>query len=155
MQSGSGHVPQEHLLHPLRMPTMLAISLDPTNLPLLDRFPDYVDPLETFRPSSPKMADSVKPKAVARLQSDTESSRGPSPQPTHVSVPLAHNYTNGHRILRSATVGYIAPEFQGKVEQMKAGKFHLTVHGPPAPAKLTYRSQGYHPTIGVDSRIPH
>lgn len=68
------------------------------------------------------MADSVKPKAVARLQSDTESSRGPSPQPTHVSVPLAHNYTNGHRILRSATVGYIAPEFQGKVEQMKAVK---------------------------------
>jgi glutamate dehydrogenase len=74
---------------------------------------------------------SAKPKAVAKLQSDTESSRGPSPQPTHFSVPLlSHNNTNGHRVLRSATVGYIAPEFQGKVEQMAAGTCSFSAQAP-------------------------
>ena len=97
---------------------MLALAMDNTNLPHITRFPEYVDPFEDLTPIM--ATSSAMPKAVARLQSDTESSRGPSPQPTHFSVPLlSHN--NGHRVLRSATVGYIAPEFQGKVEQMAAG----------------------------------
>lgn len=106
---------------------MLALSIDTANLPRIDRFPEYVDPFD-FEEPAPIMAatSSPKPKALARLQSDSESSRGPSPQPTHFSVPLkSHNHHNGHRVLRSATVGYIAPEFQGKVEQMKAGMLKL------------------------------
>lgn len=98
---------------------MLALRLNTANLPPMDRFPEYVDPLEEPLPTM--ATDSAKPKPLAQLQSE-ESSRGPSPQPTHFSVPLLpHQNSNGHRILRSATVGYIAPEFQGKEEQMKAG----------------------------------
>lgn len=61
------------------------------------------------------------PGPVAQLQAE-EQSRGASPQPTHFSVPLERNNSNGHRILRSATVGYVAPEFTGKVEQKREGK---------------------------------
>lgn len=93
------------------------------------RFPDYVDPLR--KKKRPKMATSLpKLKALANVQSE-ESSRGPSPQPTHFSVPLMSNTNgNGNRILRSATVGYVAPEFTGKLEQMKAGKWPLPGRAP-------------------------
>lgn len=47
--------------------------------------------------------------------------RQPSPQPTHFSVPYRNGNGNGHRVLRSATVGYTAPEFKGKKEQMVLG----------------------------------
>lgn len=95
---------------------MLALSIEPANLPL-DRFPEYTDPLEDTLAIMTDIAP--KPSPLARLQSDgTETSRGASPQPSHISIPLPHN---GHKILRSATVGYIAPEFVGKLEQMKSG----------------------------------
>lgn len=97
---------------------MLTLRIDTTNIRALDSFPEYIDPLEG---KPPVMTDSPKPRPVARLQSDSDSSRGPSPQPSHISVPLPAHERNGHRILRSATVGYIAPEFKGKVEQMKSG----------------------------------
>lgn len=48
-------------------------------------------------------------------------SRHPSPQPSHISVHLKNN-ENGRRVLRSATVGYVAPEFAGRDEQMAAVK---------------------------------
>jgi glutamate dehydrogenase len=69
---------------------------------------------------SPGTMSNSKNPAVANLATD-DTSRRPSPQPTHFSVPLKH-HSNGHRTLRSATVGYVAPEFTGKVEQMKEGK---------------------------------
>lgn len=65
---------------------------------------------------------------------DDEMSRHPSPQPTHFTVPLDSekvNGKNGHKVLRSATVGYIAPEFAGKEEQMKTGK--LVISGITLP----------------------
>jgi glutamate dehydrogenase len=102
----------------------MALVVDlPTNILPADRFPDYIDPFEEFTQSATMATESPKPRAVAQLQADgDESSRGPSPQPTHFSVPLlSRGNSNGHRILRSATVGYVAPEFTGKVEQMKAG----------------------------------
>ena len=102
----------------------MGLRVDTTNQSS-DRFPDYSD---FFVDESPVMTDSPQPRSVTRLQSDTESSRGASPQPSHISVPLPpHDNRNGHRILRSATVGYIAPEFVGKVEQMKSGKFLLVM----------------------------
>jgi glutamate dehydrogenase len=105
---------------------MLALKLNTANLPGMDRFPEYVDPLEDKPPTM--AAESARPKPLAHLQSE-DSSRGPSPQPTHFSVPLqSHASSNGHRILRSATVGYIAPEFQGKEEQMKTGKSYSDEH---------------------------
>ncbi|ERS98033.1 NAD-specific glutamate dehydrogenase [Sporothrix schenckii ATCC 58251] len=45
--------------------------------------------------------------------------RHPSPQPSHISSSLSRASGNGHRILRSATVGYVAPEFKGRSQQMK------------------------------------
>jgi hypothetical protein len=51
-------------------------------------------------------------------------SRTPSPRSTHFSVPYNGN-GNGHRILRSATVGYVAPEFKGKKDQMLLGELPL------------------------------
>jgi glutamate dehydrogenase len=48
-------------------------------------------------------------------------SRTPSPRSTHSSVPNNGN-GNGHRILRSAKVGYVAPEFKGKKDQMMLGE---------------------------------
>lgn len=104
---------------------MLALKIDTANLAPapLDSFPEYVD---NFDPSIMATDTVPKPKPLSRLQSDTESSRGPSPQPTHFSVPpMSHMGAlngNGHRVLRSATVGYIAPEFQGKEEQINAGE---------------------------------
>lgn len=100
---------------------MLALETQRTNLSPLDRFPDYVDPFEVIK-QPPIMSSALpKPKILANIQSE-ESSRGPSPQPTHFSVPLlSHSNGNGNRTLRSATVGYVAPEFTGKLEQMKTG----------------------------------
>lgn len=110
---------------------MLALTIDTSNLPPLDRFPEYSDPFEDIlshtthtQPQPPIMtSNSPKPKPapLVNIQGEDQS-RGASPQPTHFSVPLrSHNNGNGHRILRSATVGYVAPEFTGKVEQMKTG----------------------------------
>jgi glutamate dehydrogenase len=100
---------------------MLTLRIDTTNIPALDRFPEYVDPLDD--PLFTMASNMSKSGPLGRLQSDDDvSSRGASPQPTHFSVPLkSHNNGSGHRILRSATVGYVAPEFKGKVEQMATG----------------------------------
>lgn len=99
----------------------------------LDSFPDYCDPLETFEFIEPKsqimttngIAPSPSPlpanKLLGKVQGTDDVSRHPSPQPTHFSVPLGSLGTNGHRVLRSATVGYIAPEFKGRDEQITQG----------------------------------
>jgi glutamate dehydrogenase len=63
----------------------------------------------------------VANRLVEKIKGD-ESGRHPSPQPTHVSYPLIGKTNgNGHRVLRSGTVGYVAPEFKGKQEQMTFG----------------------------------
>jgi glutamate dehydrogenase len=69
-------------------------------------------------------AATIKP--MANIQAE-EASRGPSPQPTLFSVPLTATNGNGHRVLRSATVGYITPEFKGRTEQIKAGELLSTI----------------------------
>lgn len=94
-----------------------------TDLPL-SSFPEYVDP---FMSSDETVMGSPTPVSVANRLVDKikgeETGRHPSPQPTHVSYPLMTKMNgNGHRVLRSATVGYVAPEFKGKKEQMQLGK---------------------------------
>lgn len=88
-------------------------------------FPDYVDPFETSSDSDtmtgPQLAPSL-PKGLASKLKD-EPDRHPSPQPTHLGgYYLSKANGNGHRTMRSATLGYIAPEFKGKPDQMKQGK---------------------------------
>lgn len=108
--------------------TMLTIQT--TDLPL-DRFPDYNEPLESLKSYQPTVeimtVNGTAPvnKLVGAVKDDP--SRHPSPQPTHFSVPLLTNGQNGHRVLRSATVGYIAPEFKGRAEQIESGRLSDTL----------------------------
>jgi glutamate dehydrogenase len=105
------------------------LSIQTTDLSTCS-FPDYVDPFDSSGDTmagSPTQSPLVmqSPSAIEQLAPDLKSedkSRHPSPQPTHfnVSHPSRPN-GNGHRMLRSATVGYLAPEFKGKAEQMKQG----------------------------------
>ncbi len=108
------------------------LTIQTTDLPL-DRFPEYTDPfepLEVFEPKAQIMTtNGTAPehtpasKLLEKVQNGDEPSRHPSPQPTHFSVPLGSLRANGHKVLRSATVGYIAPEFKGRDEQIQQGKF--------------------------------
>ncbi|KAI0440858.1 NAD-specific glutamate dehydrogenase [Xylaria telfairii] len=111
------------------------LTLQTTNLSQ-DPFPEYIGTLESpesFQYNTEIMAsndlssvDGPAPanKLLSKIK-DEQVSRHPSPQPTHFGVPLhperitGQNGHNGHKVLRSATVGYIAPEFEGKDEQMK------------------------------------
>lgn len=109
---------------------MLALKIQTTNLPPADRFPDYVDPFESTEtlvdvempptPKSPK-SSSAQQKALGSILED-EVARHPSPRPSHLSGVMGpRSNGNGHRVLRSQTVGYEAPEFKGKAVQMETG----------------------------------
>jgi glutamate dehydrogenase len=87
-------------------------------------FPAYIDPFEEI------MAHMDGSLITNKLvdQVIRTPGREPSPQPVHFSVPGANNGHNGHngynphRVLRSATVGYVAPRFEGKKAQMEEGQ---------------------------------
>lgn len=90
------------------------------------QFPEYCepDPLDTMSnlEDSPTTTASAENKLLDQVIRTP--GRQPSPQPTHFSLPYKNGNGNGHRILRSATVGYIAPEFKGKKDQMLQGSFY-------------------------------
>lgn len=93
----------------------------------LSVFPAYVDPFDEIF----ARMDEVKAGNKHIEQIIRSPGREPSPQPTHFSV-SGHSYPhaygqNGHRVLRSATVGYIAPRFEGKKAQMAEGQFCVTI----------------------------
>jgi len=78
--------------------------------------------------------------------------RKPSPQPAHFPVPLARNGNGNGRVIRSATIGYVAPEFKGKKAQMEQGKqsiCNITFHG------LTTHSKGKDLRQSLDTRASH
>jgi hypothetical protein len=87
------------------------------------QFPEYIDPLDS---SEIGIMANVESSPAINLVEQVVRSPGhqPSPQPTHFSVPSrnGNGNGNGHRVLRSATVGYIAPEFKGKQAQMLQGE---------------------------------
>lgn len=105
-----------------------------TDVELYDRFPTYIDPFDssedtvadsddvmTMSSASPSAPASPSNKLVDKLGDGP--SRHASPQPTSVSHGMPAKVSgNGYRVLRSATVGYIAPAFVGKADQMQAGK---------------------------------
>lgn len=117
----------------LRSPNTPGLTIK-TDFEGCDSFPTYVDPFEdsdeTFideasMPSSASSSSSpLNPgqRLVEKVREDP--SRHASPQPTSVHVPTLSraNGGNGYRVMRSATVGYIAPEFKGKPDQMKQGE---------------------------------
>lgn len=94
------------------------------DLPTVSSFPEYVDPFALSEDTMPDSATvmSAANRLVEQIKGD-EPGRHPSPQPTHMSYPpMPKGNGNGHRVLRSGTVGYVAPEFKGKQEQMKLGQ---------------------------------
>lgn len=105
---------------------MSGLKIITTDLPM-SSFPDYIDPFESSGETmtgSPMTAPSAASRLASKLMKD-DPTRHPSPQPTHFSVNspyLSKANGNGHRVLRSATVGYVAPEFTGKADQMKEGE---------------------------------
>ncbi|KAI0603231.1 NAD-specific glutamate dehydrogenase-like protein [Biscogniauxia sp. FL1348] len=134
------------------------LTLKTTDLPL-DRFPEYSDPLDhiPILISQPEaMATSVNGtglppanKLLGKIQNE-ELARHPSPQPTHFSVPLGNIGGNGHRILRSATVGYIAPEFEGRAEQMKAVKDVILKQEWIPEAHVDEQISWFYNELGID-----
>ncbi|KAJ0135200.1 Uncharacterized protein HZ326_21764 [Fusarium oxysporum f. sp. albedinis] len=97
-------------------------------------------------------AATIKP--MANIQAE-EASRGPSPQPTLFSVPLTATNGNGHRVLRSATVGYITPEFKGKTEQIKAVKEIIRHAGFIPQSKIDEQVECFYEKLGIDDVYFH
>jgi glutamate dehydrogenase len=91
-----------------------------------EKFPELIDPdldlhIHTMANVDAPLPSPLPLRAVENLKQSPN--RHPSPQPTHFSYKNGNG--NGHRVLRSATLGYIAPEFKGKQQQQEKGKrFH-------------------------------
>jgi glutamate dehydrogenase len=83
-------------------------------------FPEYIDPFEEDTMAPVQFEDRLAPNKLIDQIIRTPG-RVPSPQPTHLAVGSNNGNGNGHRVLRSATVGYVAPKFEGKKEQMDEG----------------------------------
>ncbi|KAL2760901.1 hypothetical protein ACRALDRAFT_2039440 [Sodiomyces alcalophilus JCM 7366] len=95
-------------------------------------------------------------KLVGKVQAELQdSSRHPSPQPTHFSVPITSQANGighgvGHRVLRSATVGYVAPEFLGKLEQMQQVRDILTEGGWIPTNLVDEQVTWFYEKLGID-----
>ena len=118
------------------------------NLPPLNSFPEYTDSFEDISPIMDSIQNVIS-KPLAALQSQ-DSSRGPSPGPTHFSVPLTNGTGHAHRVLRSATVGYIAPEFTGKLEQKQTVKDILVQGGLVPEAQIPEQIDWFYEKLGID-----
>ncbi|KAL2156276.1 hypothetical protein VTH82DRAFT_1021 [Thermothelomyces myriococcoides] len=115
-------------------------------------FPDYVDPFassdETVT-NSPIAMSTAHP-LVERVKGE-EAGRHPSPQPTHFSYPQGPQTNgNGHRVLRSATVGYVAPEFKGKKEQMTQVKEQIKGSGWIPEPLVDSQVGWFYNELGID-----
>lgn len=112
------------------------LTINTTDLGTTMQFPEYLEPIDLdidFDIDNMAAPDrSPQPKMVDQLLKSPD--RQPSPQPTHFSVPYRNGKNgsngngngNGHRVLRSATVGYVAPEFKGKQAQMLQGQSYIS-----------------------------
>lgn len=112
----------------VKMTTVLSpINTDATSTS--QEFPAYDE--QSFFSTEGNMAtiSSLTPRSPPELveQVIRTPGRQPSPQPTHFNIANRNGNGNGHRVLRSATVGYVAPEFKGRTEQMSKGKSSLAL----------------------------
>ncbi|KAK3302276.1 Glutamate/Leucine/Phenylalanine/Valine dehydrogenase-domain-containing protein [Chaetomium strumarium] len=115
-------------------------------------FPEYVDPFTSSDETmiaSPAAMGAAHP-LVDKVKGE-ELGRHPSPQPTHFSYPTMPKVNgNGHRTLRSATVGYVAPEFKGKNEQMKLVKAYIQKCGWIPEALVDTQVSWFYNELGID-----
>ncbi|KAB5558634.1 Glutamate/Leucine/Phenylalanine/Valine dehydrogenase-domain-containing protein [Coniochaeta sp. 2T2.1] len=118
-------------------------------------FPEYVDPFEASSSDSDTMAGptlgaSTLPKGLISKLKD-EPDRHPSPQPTHLGGRyLTKANGNGHRTMRSATLGYIAPEFKGKGEQMKQVEKEILTAGWIPDKLIGPQVSWFYNELGID-----
>ncbi|KAK4232077.1 Glutamate/Leucine/Phenylalanine/Valine dehydrogenase-domain-containing protein [Podospora fimiseda] len=120
-----------------------------TDLPL-SSFPEYQDP---FSSSDDTMMESPSsnPASIVVDKVRSEAGRHPSPQPTHVSYPYVPKMNgNGHRVLRSATVGYVAPEFAGRAAQMKQVEEVIKKHGWIPDSLVESQIAWFYNELGID-----
>ncbi|KAF7921140.1 uncharacterized protein EAE98_008566 [Botrytis deweyae] len=101
----------------------MATVLSPINtdsMGALQQFPAYDEQFILSTEENMATISSSTPRSPHTLveQIIRTPGRQPSPQPTHFNIPHRNGNGNGHRVLRSATVGYVAPEFAGRTEQM-------------------------------------
>ncbi|RDW70262.1 putative NAD-specific glutamate dehydrogenase [Coleophoma crateriformis] len=98
--------------------------------------------------ASRRLSEATSP--ISKLTEHARSpGRLPSAEPTHFSVPRPLN-SNGHRVLRSATVGYIAPEFKGRKAQMESVKEKL-IEGAWIPESLIdVQIRWFYDELGID-----
>ncbi|KAH8821561.1 NAD-specific glutamate dehydrogenase [Xylogone sp. PMI_703] len=92
------------------------------------------------------------PTAVVNRLVDTVArtpGRLPSPQPAHFSTARNGN-GNGHRVLRSATVGYVAPEFKGKKQQMESVKEKIIEAGMIPEKLVDEQIEWFYNELGID-----
>lgn len=85
----------------------------------LQNFPEYIEPDFDFKLDIMAPVDAPIPnRGLEHLKQAP--GRHPSPQPAHITFKNGNG--NGHRILRSSTIGYEAPLFKGKEAQMDTGQ---------------------------------
>ncbi|KAB5570102.1 Glutamate/Leucine/Phenylalanine/Valine dehydrogenase-domain-containing protein [Coniochaeta sp. 2T2.1] len=118
-------------------------------------FPEYVDPFEASSSDSDTMAgptlgaSSLAKGLIGKLKDEPD--RHPSPQPTHLGGRYLNKANgNGHRTMRSATLGYIAPEFKGKGEQMKQVEKEILTAGWIPDKLIGPQVSWFYNELGID-----
>ncbi|PHH50150.1 NAD-specific glutamate dehydrogenase [Ceratocystis fimbriata CBS 114723] len=125
---------------------MMPLTLNTTDSTPVDSFPEFCD--LTQSPST-TMAEVALPRALSKVQQ--AEGRHPSPQPAHLAMPLAARLNgNGHRTLRSATVGYVAEAFQGKAEQMTEVKSILAKAAMIPSDTIDAQIAWFYKDLGID-----
>ncbi|EPE34114.1 NAD(P)-binding Rossmann-fold containing protein [Glarea lozoyensis ATCC 20868] len=145
------------------MAAMKTLTINTTDLTSSSvPFPVYYEPEDIFGPSiepepkhfePPNMMAGDRP--VNKLVDSISRTPGrlPSPQPTHFGghdVPYKNGNGNGHRVLRSATVGYIAPEFKGKKAQKIEVKAKLEAGNWIPSSLIDQQIDWFYNDLGID-----
>ncbi|KAI9732231.1 MAG: NAD-dependent glutamate dehydrogenase [Claussenomyces sp. TS43310] len=74
--------------------------------------------------------------------------RQPSPQPTHFTT--ASPNPNGYRVIRSATVGYVAPKFPGKKDQVEEVKALISEGAWIPKHRIDNQVNWFYNDLGID-----
>ncbi|CAK7272698.1 NAD-dependent glutamate dehydrogenase [Sporothrix epigloea] len=128
---------------------MAAKMLSVTTADLPSRFPEFVDTITSDdNMSATNHTPSQTNKLVGKVRG--EISRHPSPQPSHLSYSVPRASGNGHRVLRSATVGYVAPEFIGRSQQMKEVKDAISSAGWIPESLIDKQITWFYNELGID-----
>ncbi|KAI1000684.1 NAD-specific glutamate dehydrogenase [Podosphaera aphanis] len=123
----------------------------------IHQFPEYKEPFETLTEDFNQMDDlprqsessSNRVRAMPSVFSEDDpvnttdsSDQKPSPRPAHVGL--------AKKVLRSATVGYAAPEFKGKLVQRDEVKKQIQQSGLIPEAFLDSQIAWFYEAVGID-----